>query len=382
MNVTVNQITFLWALKTALHAIDSRPSTPITANFLLIAENAELLVVGTDFEITIRVPCGAKIDKRGSTTLPAKTLTELIATISDQETITLVLDDETEIVTFTWREKNRKHSAEVKGIKASEFPHQVKKLDTFITINSELLRDAIDRVIYVLPHKDSRPVMTGVYCKFDPQGLTLATADGYRFAESFTPVENSPESVTFVMPERAAKIALGFAKDAREDMMTEIGLSSDFSVMFQFGQVTLLSGLISGHYPDYQKLIPAHVGTSVKLYRNDLLIAAKRAAIFAKDDDYRLRLKIVINEYGDTAPGSMVLFGRSAERGDAEIALDAETTGTSMVIVVNSTFLTEPLDKMTEERVILEFADDHSPFCLRPDSTRRMLVVAAPFAKE
>ena len=61
------------------HAISARSQLPILLNFLIQAKKGKLTVSATDLEIGIVAEIPAKIEEEGGVTVPAKTLTELIA---------------------------------------------------------------------------------------------------------------------------------------------------------------------------------------------------------------------------------------------------------------------------------------------------------------
>ncbi|MGH2398599.1 MAG: DNA polymerase III subunit beta, partial [bacterium] len=117
MNVSVMQENLARGLQTVSRAVSTRASLPVLANVLLKTENAGLKLTATNLEIGITCWVPGKIESEGEITVPARLITDLVASLPNQR-IDLELSTKDRTLKLTCG-TNR---ASIKGIDADEFP--------------------------------------------------------------------------------------------------------------------------------------------------------------------------------------------------------------------------------------------------------------------
>ena len=74
MKTSVLQDKLAKGLSIVARAVENRPTLPVLGNILLATEDARLKLAATNLEMSITTWIGAKVEKEGAITLPAKTL--------------------------------------------------------------------------------------------------------------------------------------------------------------------------------------------------------------------------------------------------------------------------------------------------------------------
>ena len=85
-------------------------------------------------------------------------------------------------------------------------------------------------------------------------------------------------------------------------------------VLFRQGNVELVSRLIEGQFPPYERIIPAATENRVVVSTGEFLNANRTAAIFARDNSNIVRLQFTPGEEGLT-PGKLTLIGHQRRGG-------------------------------------------------------------------
>src|SRR5690606_6564809 len=158
MRASVLQENLARGLSIVSRAVDSRPTLPVLANVLLATEDSRLKLSATNLELSITTYIGAKVEKAGAITLPAKTFAELVNNLSP-ERVDLALDPATQTVNVRCGTTN----SNIKGISASEFPMIPQGGENDVTMPGRLLRDMINQTVFAA-RSEERRVGKGCRC--------------------------------------------------------------------------------------------------------------------------------------------------------------------------------------------------------------------------
>jgi DNA polymerase-3 subunit beta len=374
MKVSVLQDKLARGLSIVGKAVENRPTLPVLGNVLLATEDARLKLAATNLEMSITTWIGAKVEREGAITLPAKTLADLVNNLA-QERVDLTLDAASQTVHISCGATN----SNIKGIDAGEFPLIPQGGEVDVTIPGKLLKDMINQTVFAAAKEDNRPILTGVLTQFDGNVLTMAAADGYRLAVRTTEIEEQfGKRVDLVIPARALSEVARIIGD--EDDVVTITLPKERDVvLFHLKHTDVASQLLEGKFPDFAAIIPRSYVTSSVMYTSDLLNACKRAEIFARDSAYSAKLHVK-PAAGPGEPGAVTIVGMSAERGDSEGMLDASVEGETLNISFNIRYLIDVLNVMSDERVVFESNGPANPGVVRPENRDDFVCVIMPMA--
>ena len=154
MNVSVMQENLARGLQVVSRAVSSRATLPVLANVLLKTENAGVKLTATNLEIGINCWVPGKVSEEGEITVPAKLITDLVASLPNQR-IDLQLSAKDRTLKLTCG-NNR---ASIKGIDAEEFPVVAAIGDAALTsVDARVLREALSEVVFAAASDESRPM--------------------------------------------------------------------------------------------------------------------------------------------------------------------------------------------------------------------------------
>jgi DNA polymerase-3 subunit beta len=344
--------------------VAARSTLPVLGNVLLATEGGQLKLAATNLELTIVCWVGAKVEEEGSITLPARLLQDYVGLLTAGEQLQVVLQGTRAHLSCGRFEAN------ISGIDAEEFP-AIPSVGggTSFKLTAPRLKEAIQQVVFAAAPDDSRPVLAGVLMQVVGGKLTMAAADGFRLAVRKLDLGDADvPDLSMIVPAKAlTEVARGLPAD--DEVEVEIAVTPDQSqVLFKHRQAEIVSRLIEGQFPDFNRIIPRDTKTRVTLQTADFLRATKAAQVFARDNSMIVRLNLVPAEGGDEALGKVTVAATSSEIGDNTGDVDASVEGDAMQVAFNGKYLRDALEALDAQQVFLEVTGPASPGLIRPAS--------------
>lgn len=374
MKVSVTQEQLAKGLGIVSRIVGVREPLQVLQNVLITTEDSRLKLAALNREISISTYIGAKVDREGSVTLPAKTFTELVNYLSN-ERVDLTLDSTTQTVNLRCGRTN----SNVRGIAATEFPPLPEPTDPDVVLSGRELKAMITQTVFASAKEDNRPILTGLYIRFEGDAMTMAAADGFRLAVRTTRIDsNFSKAREFVVPARAMSEVARIIVD--EDKEVGISLPDERDMVLFYVENTVISAnLLEGKFPDFSVIIPKNYVTSVHVYTQDMLRDCKRAEVFARDNHDSARIVVRPPRTANDA-GELTITARSNERGDSENTLEAHVEGEPLEVSFNIHYLLDVLNAMPSEQLIVESAGSAAAGVLRPAESNNLLYVIMPMA--
>ena len=351
-------------LATVGRVVAPRSTLPVLGNVLLATEGGQLKLAATNLELTVICWVGAKVEEEGAITLPARLLADYVGLLSAGEPLNLQLKAKKAHLSCG------RFDANISGIDAEEFP-AIPSVSGGISLKlpAPRLKEAIGQVVFAAAPDDSRPVLAGVLMTVSDGKLTMAAADGFRLAVRKLDLGDAEvPDISMIVPAKAlTEVARGLPND--EEVEVEMAVTADQSqVLFRHRQAEIVSRLIEGQFPDFNRIIPRDSKTRVTLQTADFLRATKAAQVFARDNSMIVRLNLVPAEGGDEAVGHVTVAATSAEIGDNTGDVDASVEGEAMQVAFNGRYLRDALEALDAQQAFLEVTGPASPGLIRPAS--------------
>lgn len=360
MKVSVLQENLAQGLNVVARAVSTRSTYPILSNVLISAEDGRLKLSATDREMGITCWIGAKITEEGATTVPARTLADLVSTLPG-ETVELDLA----VRTQTLHLKAGRAKAEIKGIDAQEFPPMPEPdKASGIEMSAGDFKEMIQQVVFATSRDDARPVLTGVLITVEGKTITMTAADGFRLSIRKAQLQAKADSnMRAIVPARALSEVARIAADDKETVMMMLPAGRG-QVIFSMKNAELRCQLVEGAFPEVQQIIPTGFKTRTVIATDAFLKAAKQAEIFARESSHITRLDIKPGE--GKSPGTMEISATSEETGSNDSKIDATVEGNGVLIAFNVRYLREALEVMKASNVALETTAAAAPGLMRP----------------
>jgi DNA polymerase-3 subunit beta len=344
----------------------------VLANVLVATDEGRLRLSATNLELGITCWIGAKILEDGSTTVPARTFNDLVATLpSDQVEMSLNVRNQKLNI------RSASSNTDINCIDAQEFPPMpTPDLSDGIELNVTVLKEMIQQVAFAASTDEARPVLTGVLLTAQGNQLTLQAADGFRLSIRKAELSSSlPRPIKAIIPARALAELARIASDG-ETTVTMVLPPNRGQVIFHTKDIELVSQLIEGSYPDLEQVIPRSHQTRTVISTPAILKACKQAEIFAREGTHIARIQVTPGS--DNQPGTVEISGQSEETGFNQTVIDANIEGNALLIAFNVRFLREVLDVIKTPNVILETNIETTPGVFRPAGEDNFLHVIMP----
>jgi DNA polymerase III subunit beta len=378
MKVSCLQENLAKGLSIVGRAVAARSTLPVLGNILLATDNGQLKLAATNLEIGITHWIGAKVESEGAITVPARQLTDYVNSLPPDR-IDIELNERTQ----TLHMKCARYDANIKGVEASEFPIIPTVGDeTKISVEPDVLREMIEQAAFSAATDDSRPVLTGIFAKFDKSpdpskgnSMTFAAADGFRLSVRNAVLNSTLDApITVIIPARALVEVSRITGDQEE--LVQIAVTENRSqIMFHLASTDVVSQLLDGNFPDYNQILPKAYATRTVVNTSDLQSAVRAAAVFARDASNIVRLNIQpVSALGEMSGdgqaaaggGKVVVAATSAETGDNVGEIDAQVNGDPVEIAFNARFLGDVLNVLHAPQVLLETNSPASPGVIKP----------------
>ena len=373
MKVTVLQENLARGLGIVSKAVSPRSTLPVLANVLIASDEGRLRLSATNLEMGITCWIPARIEEEGSTTVPARTFSDLVSTLpSDQ--VMLKLDVQTQSLNV----RGGTSTNDIKCIDAQEFPPlPTPDLEGAVQINGGDFREMIHQVVFAASSDEARPVLMGVLMQVDKDKLTMAAADGFRLSVRKAVLSTpAPASVSAIVPAQALKELARVASDGEEPIYMVLPKGRG-QVVFRVKDVEVVSQLIDGTFPDFQQIIPRSYKSRTLVATSSLLKACKQAEIFAREGSNVARFNIKTAQ-SDMQPSEVEISATSEETGKNETIVEATVDGGGLLIAFNVKFLREALEVIRTPNVALETSAPNAPGVVKPVGDDQFLHVIMP----
>jgi DNA polymerase-3 subunit beta len=372
MKVSVKQENLAQGLSIVSRAVSPRSTLPVLANVLAATDEGRLRLSATNLELGITCWIGASIEQEGSTTIPSRTIGDLVGTLP-KDNVSMALDEPTQNLHVSCGTTN----TDIKCIDAQEFPPMpTPDLTEGIQLNVASLKEMIQQVAFAASNDEARPVLTGILVMVDGSKITMVSADGFRLSvRSANLSAPSDQPLKVIIPSRALTELARISGDG-DQVVTMVIPPGRGQVVFRMKDRELTSQLIEGTFPDFENVIPKGYSTRSVISTEALLKACKQAEIFAREGSHIARLSI--RPGGELKPGIVEIFAQSEETGSNETVVDASIEGDSLLIAFNVRYLREVLEVIKTPNVALETTAPASPGLLRPLGDEEFLHVIMP----
>ena len=360
MKFTVNRNLFLDNLNNVMHAISSRATIPILSGIKLNLTETELLLTGsdTDISIEIKIPVSEDltVDSTGSIVLPARFFSEIIRRLPGKEFSLEVKESfQTQIIS-----ENSEFT--INGLDANNYPRlpEIPDESSFV-ISGKTFREIINETQFAVATQESRLVLTGVHFTFSPDKIHAVATDSHRLSSRALTLENGPQTKTdLIIP---GKSLLELARIIGETDPEIKVCPGENQVLFEIGNILFYSRLLEGSYPDTERLIPTDSTTTVEFDLMELSSALDRASLLTHAGRNN-----VVDLTLDTKKQSAKLSGESAEIGNVEEDVSfKKLEGENLKISFNPDYLRDALKASVTDSVIMDFTQPLRPFTVNPD---------------
>jgi len=341
MKFIVSSAQLLKQLQVLGGVINNNNTLPILDNFLFEIGEKSLRISASDLETTMSTSVDAEADESGTIAVNARLLLDTLKTFPEQP-LTFVVEDNNTIEISSDSGKYALAYAD-----GEEFPKAVElEAPSSTSLRGDILATAISKTIFASGNDDLRPVMSGVFFQFSTEGLTFVATDAHKLVKYTRTDVAANESAEFIMPKKPLTLLKNILSDKEEEVLIEY---NDSNAKFTFGTSVLICRLIDGKYPNYEAVIPKENPNKLTLDRSSFLNSVRRVSIFSSKTTHQIRLKMAGTELNISAED--IDFSNKADE-----RLQCSYEGDDMQIGFNSKFLSEMLNNLNANEILLEMS--------------------------
>lgn len=352
------------AVAFASAASSVRTSWPVLQTLRLKAGQSSLSVLGCDGELWAERIVAANVAEEGSVCVAANLLGQLLAKLPDGE-IRLELDGTSLALhqgSSDWR---------MMALPAVDFPPVPDVAgDAELKLTMGELKDAVNSVAFAVADDQSRAVLTGVLLTYDGTSLTLVATDTHRLSVRKIAREGLGSNVSAVVPERALKAIRNLPVADDESLQIRF---DDTRLMVDCGPAKVVSQLLAGAYPHWERVVPTEHSRTWILDKAELAENLNRAMILARESNNRVRF---------SGKGDQVLItARADDSGEAKEEVAAVLKNGEIDIAFNGKYVLEAISALKSDGILAELTEPSRPAVFRAaDDGDQHFCVVMPMA--
>jgi DNA polymerase-3 subunit beta len=333
--------------------VERKNTIPVLANVLIETNRSELHLLATDLEVGLRSKCPATISKAGSVTVPAKKLFEIVRSLPETEI--RVQEDKGGV-----RISADRFDSRIQTLPREDFPTlpNASGPGGFL-LSSSGLKEMVAKTQFAITGEDTRYFLNGALFVIKPDSMTLVATDGHRLALVTVPRNGkppaSPEEDRPILPKKTLNELAKLLPEGEEDVRFHRGENHLF---FDVGGRTLISRMIDGQFPAYERVIPKSNDKHIEIERDRLTNAVKRVALLSNERSRAVKFQI--------EKGKIDVTSSSPDLGEAHETLPVEYAGGSMQICFNAQYVIDFLSAVTTDVVSLDLKDEVSQAIVKP----------------
>lgn len=361
MKVTCTQENFARALSYLERVVGKQSTLPILSNFLLETEKGRLKISATNLEIGVIVSIGAKIEKEGRITVPAKILSNFVYNLPTSDILELEEENQHLKVVST------AYQIRIKGMDGKDFPiiPQYKK-EYQCVLPAQDLKNALARLLFCVSTNEARLELTGVSLSLSGKELHLAATDSFRLAEERITLDIDSSLKGFLEEGQSLIIPNTVLSELLRVITPEtIGVNlalDENQIFFDIDGVEIISRVINGKYPDYQQIIPKEFSLQVIFNKQELLRAVKIAGTLSSYNSGEIALVF------DGENKTCTFLSHSQEIGENKTVLSVgyvQGGENPLTIIFNPRYVLEGINALSSEKVLFCANNGATPAALR-----------------
>jgi DNA polymerase III subunit beta len=350
MELVVRKNELLRELQLFQGIVERKNTIPILANVLIEAKGDEVRMLATDLEVALRSRCHASVAKGGSLTLPAKKLYEIVKALP--ETDVRIEEDKKGVKVAADRFDSR-----MQTLPREDFPTLPDASGkTRATLPRNALKQMVEKTQFAITGEDTRYFLNGAKFVLRPDTLTLVATDGHRLAlVEVAHKVGINEEIGVILPK---KTLLELGKLLAEDDGDVLFEAGENHLFFDVGGRVLISRMIDGQFPAYERVIPKNNDKDIDFEKERLTSAVKRVALLSNERSRAVKFEI--------GKGKVEVTSSSSEFGEASEEIAVDYSGAPLAISFNAQYVLDFLSAVETDSVQLSLKDEVSQAVMRP----------------
>lgn len=365
MHITFPKANLQKAINVLQKVSQNKTSSNLPGAIYMTTKNGQVELQGNDFELGIRLTIDGDIKEPGTLVVGSRYFQELIRKLPG-DTIELYKPEDGNSLTIT----SGSSEFNLVTLHPDDFSlvEQIHDQD-HVNIDSFAMKELIDLTNYAAATDEDRPVFTGALLEINENEVTMVATDTHRMAvKKITIDEPATTPMRAIIPTKTLAEVSRLLPTDNPAMINIIWNRTQ--IVFNFESIYIISRLIEGTYPEYEKVIPSQFDSSAVIDRREFAGAVDRVSLLAKDISYN------VIRY-DWSENNVTLSTQNTEIGMAKEDVAVEFKGTPFTISFNGRYISDILRHSTGDNIHL-FLKQNGPVVIRQDNNPNYTYVVTP----
>lgn len=361
---TTEKETILKPLQVIIGIVERKQTLPILSNVLIekAADRVNFTASDLDVQITTSVRDISLGEAQSSITVGGKKMLDILRVLPDQSKVSVETRDNKAII------KCNKSRFSLQTLPAQDFPKLNDHLENArkIVLTQVKLKRLLESVQYAMAQQDVRYYLNGVLLIVEKASLKAVATDGHRLAYSEDAIDGNHQKIESILPRKTISELCKLLADSEDPVEMEFAPQQ---VRITFSDVVLITKVIEGKFPDYERVIPKYTNNLV-IDRMLIQQALQRAAILSNEKFRGVRF--VLTEK------NLSIISCNSEQEEAQEELETEYHGDALDIGFNINYLLDGLNNIKNESVALSFGDPNSSILITNPANKDFRYVVMP----
>lgn len=373
MKLTIERAALLRSLSHVQNVVERRTTIPILSNVRLEAdqEAGSLGLTATDMDLSLAAREDALVARGGTTTVAAHTLFDIVRKLPDGAEVAIEQNGQAGEVTV----RAGRSVFNLPTLPADEFPASNEEQPGAVRFGLPAadLAKLIAKTRFAISTEETRYYLNGIHMHATRGGGAAAmlrgvATDGHRLAR----VEvGLPEGAAAMPPIIVPRKTVAEVAKLLEGEQGEVQVSvSPARIQFTLERAVLISRLIDGTFPEYERVIPSGNERIAVLETQDFKKAVDRVSTISTDKARAVKLSL--------DGGTVTVSAVSADAGRAVEEIDADYSSEPLEIGFNARYISDMMSEIDGPKVRLEMASAAAPTVVRDPEDASTLYVLMP----
>jgi len=364
LKFSTNQKTILPILQLISGVVEKKQTLPVLSHILLDIKENVLTLSGTDLELELEIQLKVENAENGNSTVSARKILDIVRALNSTETINFSIKPDNKFLI-----QSGKSRFSLSSLPPDDFPKtKVNDVITEFDIKSKVLSSLLDKTMFSMAMQDVRYYLNGVLLETDGENINVIATDGHRLAIASVkqPIDFKGKN-QIIIPRKTVVELTKFLNACDEEIKIGIGKNHIF---VKDCSNTMLSKLIDGRYPDYERVIPKDVDKTAILNKENLKNSLMRTAILSNEKYRGIRMKF--------SSGLVTISANNPEQEEAYDEIEANYAGDDIEIGFNVSYLLDAINAITSENLRFIFKDANSSCIIQNEEDEYPIYVVMP----
>ena len=337
MKFICNKSELCEAISNVSKAVSSKSTIPALEGIKIKISPDEIELTGYNLEMGIRTSIKSTTEDSGEIVVNAKLFNEFTKRMTDEEIYFEVNDNL--VINISCNSTECSFSA----MSAEEYPDlPVVNSDKSFRVKNSVLKSMIEQTRHAVSMNENKPILTGELFDINDEKFNMVAIDGFRLAIRCETIENQG-NYQFVVPKKTLNDLSMLIKDNSECII----YTNDRHIIFETGNVFIISRLLEGTFHNYKHSIPPEHKTEVIINKREFINCLERYSLIIDEKN-----KAPIHcEVGNNT----VKLDCKTGIGKINDSITADVTGESLIIGFNHRLMADAIKAADGDKVRLRF---------------------------